>query len=74
MYSCFMGKRANFTNWALILVLYYTFVFVSLKFFTTYHNIDVFLLCVLTYYTYNGTEYSDSYSFIIPQCYSDCNV
>ena len=47
-----MGIRAKCDNCAPILLLYTMFTFINLKGFKTYHNISVFWLSILSYYTY----------------------
>ena len=43
----------------LLASLYYEIASVNSKLYNIYHNINSFLLSILSYYTYNGTEYSD---------------
>ena len=52
------GLRLNLTHVQLFWLFYDVFVFVNAKLFNTYYNINIFLLCILSYYTYSGTEVS----------------
>ena len=57
--SCFIGIRAKFKNCTIILAFVKHISFVNSKFFNIYYNINVFLLCIPSYYTLKDTEYTD---------------
>ena len=72
IYSVFIS-----VSWAVALMLillqlfwflYNIFSFVNLTFFNTYHNINAFLLYILSYYADNGTDYLDIHFKLIPEC------
>ena len=51
------GLGLNLIIVHLIWLLYYIFVFVNSKLYNIYQNINVFLLCIRSYHTYNDVEY-----------------
>ena len=54
-----MEIRARFGTCVLISVLYYIFAFVNSKLYSMYQNINVFFLCINSYFNYNDTGYLD---------------
>ena len=58
----------NLTILQLFWLLYGIFVLVSLKLCNKYQNFNVLLLCILSYYTYSGTEYSNTHFVYFLNC------
>ena len=58
IFSCLMGIGLKLTNLHLFWPLLYPFLGKNSEYYVIHiKNISVFLVCILSYYTYSGTKY-----------------
>ena len=71
IFSCFYWYRAKFNKFDCILALCMFICLCKFKIIQYILKYTCICICILSYYTYSVTEYSDSLFFsIVPECYS----
>ena len=56
---CFIGDWAKFKKYAFILALYILICLLKFEIMQCILKYKCIFICILSYYTYSGTEYSD---------------